>query len=110
MKGAVERQDAADGRCASDGRPLLIWVLCGLEPNLVNYYLRVFGWVFLGMGLVLGGVTALALMGLIPLEITIFGRNVDDRSERVRWLVGWLITAVAGLGILRFDRGNCPKA
>lgn len=76
----------------------------------MNYYLRVFGWLMLGMGLVLGGVTALALADVIPLQITVFGRSLDERTERVRWLAAWLIAAGVGLGLLWFGRRGRPKA
>jgi hypothetical protein len=45
-------------------------------------YTRVFGWLLVGMGTVLSLITALALAGLIPLQIDFFGFNLDTRGER----------------------------
>ncbi|MGV3517213.1 hypothetical protein [Luteitalea sp.] len=41
----------------------------------MTYRLRVLGWLLLGMGTLLGGTTALALLGAFPL-ISVLGRQV----------------------------------
>lgn len=68
------------------------------------FNMRVFGWLFLGMGLIFGSLTALSLMGLFPLDISVFDHRLDTQRERTVFLAVWSVVAVAGLVTLRYTR------
>lgn len=70
----------------------------------MNHNLRVFGLVLLGVGAVVAVVTALALAGAFPLQIDLFGHNIDTRSERIALGSGALIVAIAGAVLLRISK------
>lgn len=70
----------------------------------MKYYSRVFGWLLLGMGTVLGAVGVLAVIGLIHVQIDFFGIDLDTAAERIAWTVGWLLAAVTGLALLFLTR------
>ena len=66
--------------------------------------MRVLGFLLLGMGGVILLLTALALAGIVPLQIDFFGLNLDTRNERVALACGCLIVAVTGLVLLRIAK------
>ena len=74
----------------------------------MHYYLRVVGWLLVGMGTVLSVVTALALAGVIQVQIDFFAFNLDTRRERLVLVSGLVIAAVAGLVLLRISKRS-PK-
>ena len=70
----------------------------------MKYYLRVFGWLLLGMGTVPGVLGVLAVIGLMQVPIDFFGIDLDTRPERIAWAAGWLVAAAAGLALLFLTR------
>jgi len=70
----------------------------------MKYYLRIFGWLLLGMGVVLGIVGLLAAIGLMQVQIDFFGIDLDTSAERIAWTAGWLVAAAAGLALLFLTR------
>lgn len=70
----------------------------------MKYYLRVFGWLLLGMGTVLGVLGLLAGFGLVQVQIGFFGIDLETSSERIAWVAGWLVAAAAGLALLYLTR------
>ena len=74
----------------------------------MHYYMRVIGWLLVGMGTLLSVVTALALAGVIQLQIDFFGFNLDTRGERLALVSGLVIAAVAGFVLLRISKRS-PK-
>jgi len=74
----------------------------------MKYYLRVFGWLLLGMGTVLGVVGLLAVIGLMQVPIDFFGIDLDTSVERIAWVVGCLVAAVVGLTLLFLTRRATP--
>ncbi len=70
----------------------------------MRYYLRILGWLLLGMGTVLGVLGLLAVIGLMQVQIDFFGIDLDTSTERIAWVAGWLGTAAAGLALLFFTR------
>ena len=65
----------------------------------MTYRLRVLGWLLLGMGTLLAGTTALALLGAFPLTISVFGRQLSP-SGHVTFLMFWTTAAALGATIL----------
>ena len=72
-------------------------------------YMRVVGSLLVGMGSVLALTTALALAGIIPLQIDFFGFNLDTRAERLVLVAALLIAAVAGLVLLRISKRSAKR-
>jgi hypothetical protein len=70
----------------------------------LKYYLRVFGWLLLGMGAVLGVLGTLGLIGLTQAPIDWFGISLDSGADRIAWTVSWLAAAAAGLALLLWTR------
>jgi len=70
----------------------------------MKYYLRVFGWLLLGMGIVLATVGLLAISGIIQMNIDFFGIDLNSEKELINWLVGWVVAFVAGLILLYLTR------
>lgn len=66
--------------------------------------MRVLGLLLVGMGTVLAILTALALAGIMPLQIEFFGMSLETRRERFALLCGLLIAALVGLVLLRVSR------
>ncbi len=66
--------------------------------------LRITGGILVGFGTVLGGVAVLALAGIIPLSIDFFGFNLDTRSVRIVWIIGWSLAVAVGIVLLRVRR------
>ena len=75
----------------------------------MKYSLRVLGWLFLGTGTVLGIVGVLAVTGLIHVQIDFFGIDLNTRAEHIKWIVGWLVAAAAGLALLFLTRRGTPS-
>lgn len=77
----------------------------------MRYCVLVFGWLLLGMGLVLGVLSMLALVGLLPLQIDFFGIAIDEPGERTLWSIAWLAVAAIGLVMLVAvrSRGAAPN-
>jgi hypothetical protein len=69
----------------------------------MHYYSRVVGWLLVGMGTVLSLTTALALTGIIQLQIDFFGFNLDTRGERYLLVSALVIAALIGLVLLRIS-------
>ena len=67
----------------------------------MRYFLRVLGWLLLGMGCVLSLLGVLALSGLAQVPIDFFGVEVGTGTGLVLWTGGWLVAAAAGLALLR---------
>ena len=63
--------------------------------------LRAFGWLLLVMGGVLGGLTALSMLGLLNVPISTFGHQLDSVTEYRIFLAVWIGAAAVGLGLLR---------
>ncbi len=76
----------------------------------MKYYLRVIGWLLLGMGTVLSALAALAFVDIIPLHITFFERSLETSGERLGWVVGWLLAAGLGFVLLQVSRRRRPTA
>ncbi len=74
----------------------------------MKYYLRVFGWLLLGMGTVLAVLGLLAVIGLMQVPIDFLGIDLDTRAERIAWVVGWLVAAAVGLALLLLTRSPTP--
>ena len=70
----------------------------------MKYYVRVFGWLFLGMGTVLSVLSLLDLSGLVDVEGEFFGIDVDTDRERAIWLAACLVGATTGLLLLYLTR------
>ncbi len=70
----------------------------------MKYYVRVFGWLFLGMGSVLSVLTLLDMSGLVDVSGNFFGIEVDTDRERAIWLAACLVGAATGLALLRLTR------
>jgi len=70
----------------------------------MKYYLRVFGWLFLGMGAALSLLGLLALTQLIQVQINFFGIDLNTNREHIAWIVGWLVATVAGFALLLSTR------
>ncbi len=70
----------------------------------MKYYVRVFGWLFLGMGSVLSVVSLLDLSGLVDVKGDFFGIVVDTDRERAIWLAACLVGAATGLILLYLTR------
>ena len=70
----------------------------------MKYYLRVFGWLLLGMGIVLAIVGLLSISGIIQMNIDFFGIDLNSEKELINWLVGWVVAFVAGLILLYLTR------
>ena len=66
--------------------------------------MRVIGWLLVGMGTVLSLIIALALAGMIQLQIEFFGFNLDTRAERFALVCAWVSAAIAGLVLLRISK------
>ena len=74
----------------------------------MKYYLRVFGWLLLGMGTALAVLGLLAVIGLMQVQIDIMGIALHTSAERIFWVVGWLVAAAAGLALLLLTRSSNP--
>ncbi len=70
----------------------------------MKYYLRVFGWLLFGMGIVLGVLGVLSVIGLTQVSIDFFGIDLDTRAQHIAWAAGWLVAAAAGLALLFLTR------
>lgn len=70
----------------------------------MSYFLRVLGWLLLGMGCVLSLLGLLSISGLTEIPIDFFGIDVDTGARLAFWTVGWLVAAAAGLALLRATR------
>jgi hypothetical protein len=70
--------------------------------------MRVVGWLLVGMGTVLSLITALALAGIIQLQIDFFAFNLDTRGERFVLVSALVIVALVGLVLLRISKRS-PK-
>lgn len=62
----------------------------------MNENIRIFGWLLLGLGFVLTFLGVMAVVGLIHVQIDVFGVNLDTIQERVAWIVLWIVAAVTG--------------
>lgn len=62
----------------------------------MNYNIRIFGWLLLGVGSVLIFVGVMALFGLVHVQIDFFGINLDTMEERIAWIVSWFVIFVLG--------------
>ncbi len=70
----------------------------------MKYYMRVFGWLFLGMGGVLTVLSLLDLSGLVDVSGNFFGIEVDTSREHAIWLAACLVAAATGLALLRLTK------
>ncbi len=75
----------------------------------MKYYVRVFGWMFLGMGTVLSFLSLLDLSGLVDVSGNLFGVEVDTPRERAIWLAACLAGAATGLVLLYLTRRDRPS-
>ena len=75
----------------------------------MNYYIRVFGWLFVGMGLVLGGLAALSILGAFPLTIEIFDYVVEGSRERLMFAASCGAMALVGLGLVGLARRRATQ-
>lgn len=66
--------------------------------------LRSFGWLLLVMGIVIGGLTALSMLGLVKVAIFAFGHQLDSLKEHRIFLAVWIGAAVIGIALLRSAR------
>ena len=71
--------------------------------------MRVVGWLLVGMGTVLSLVTALALAGIIHLQIDFFGFNLDTRGERYVLVCALVIAVIAGFVFLRISKRSAKR-
>ena len=62
----------------------------------MNYNIRVFGWLLLGMGSILAFIGLMAVVGLIHVQIDFFGVDLDTMQERIAWIFSWLLVFVVG--------------
>lgn len=62
----------------------------------MNYNIRVFGWLLLGMGSILAFIGLMAIVGLIHVQIDFFGVNLDTMQERIAWIISWFVVFVVG--------------
>jgi len=76
----------------------------------MRYYLRVLGWLLLGMGTVLAVLGLLAVIGLTQVQIDFFGIDLDTSTKRIAWVAGWLVAAAAGLALLFLTRCGDQRA
>jgi len=68
------------------------------------YWIRVFGWLLLGMCSVLALVGVASFLGM-SLDIDFFGRDLSSVRVRVVWVVANGILALVGLGAIRWSHG-----
>lgn len=62
--------------------------------------LLAFGWLFVAMGIALGGLTSLDLLGIVEVPITISGHQLESIGERRGFLAVWIGATIIGFGLL----------
>jgi hypothetical protein len=77
----------------------------------MRHKLLAFGWLLCGMGVVLGGLGALTLAGILSISIQVAGRQVDTRPELIAWVAAWSAAMVIGVVLLCLARArNKPRS
>jgi hypothetical protein len=72
----------------------------------MRHKLLAFGWLLFGMGVVLGGLGALTLAGILSIPIRVAGRHVDTRPELIAWVAAWSAAMVIGVVLLCLARAR----
>lgn len=62
----------------------------------MNENIRFFGWLLLYIGSILMFIGVMAVIDFVHIQIEIFGINLDRISERIAWIVCWLVAVVTG--------------
>jgi len=70
----------------------------------MKYYIRVFGWLLLGMGALFGSLGLLLIYGVMEVQIDFWGVEIRTSAQRIYWVVGWSLLAVTGLALLLFTK------
>lgn len=62
----------------------------------MNDHIRMFGWVLFGIGCLLTMAGLVALVEFVHIQVDAVGINLDTTTERIAWIVSWLVAAVSG--------------
>ncbi|MFA6044095.1 MAG: hypothetical protein WC718_03850 [Phycisphaerales bacterium] len=72
----------------------------------MRHRLLAFGWLLCGMGVVMGGLGALTLAGILSIPIKVACRHLDTRPELITWVAAWSAAMVIGVVLLRLARAR----
>ena len=75
----------------------------------MKYYLRVLGWLLLGLGTVLGTLGLFAFLGILTVLFDFFGVELNTSTQLIYWIVGWSLSAAIGLALLLYTRRFAPQ-
>lgn len=67
-----------------------------MRGDPMNDHIRMFGWVLFGIGCLLTLTGLVALIGFVNIQVDAVGIDLDTTTERVAWIVTWLVAAVSG--------------